>query len=70
MIRLKTFSFRFAEQVLNSKLSLKQEIEGVLTNTKVNLCSLSRPNYNELLDTQFVKMNWKRQPLVFSEHKT
>ena len=26
-IRLQTFSFRFAEQVLNSKLTLKQEIE-------------------------------------------
>lgn len=67
MIRLKTYSFRFAEQVLNSKLSLKQEIEGVLINSKVNLCSLSRPNYNKLLDAQFVKMNWERQPLVFSE---
>ncbi len=28
-IRLQKFSFRFAEQVLNSKLALKQEIESI-----------------------------------------
>ena len=33
MLRLQTFSYRFAEQVLNSKLSLKQEIESVLMKT-------------------------------------
>lgn len=26
-LRLRTYSYRFAEQVLNSKLALKQEIE-------------------------------------------
>jgi len=30
-LRLENFSYRFAEQVLNSKLAIKQEIEGILT---------------------------------------
>ena len=34
-IRLQTFSFRFAEQVLNSRLSIKRELEdaGIITGT-------------------------------------
>ena len=34
-INLQTFSFRFAEQVLNSKLSVKQEIEDILNDTGI-----------------------------------
>ena len=30
-IRLERFSYRFAEQVLNSKLAIKQEVEAILT---------------------------------------
>lgn len=67
MIRLQTFSFRFAEQVLNSRLFLKQEVEHILTNTEIDLSSLSRPRFNELLDKKFVQAGWKRQPSVFSE---
>jgi len=39
-IRLQTFSYRYAEQVLNSKLAIKQEIENTLLDgsfVKVNL---------------------------------
>lgn len=37
---LQRFSYRFAEQVLNSKLALKQEIEQVLTNPEIDISSL------------------------------
>lgn len=66
-IRLRTFSFRFAEQVLNSKLSIKQEIESILTNGHVDFSQLSRPKFNEILDKQFPEKGWERQPAVFGE---
>lgn len=40
-IRLEKFSYRFAEQVLNSKLNLKQEIEEILTDSTIDLSKLS-----------------------------
>jgi hypothetical protein len=48
-LRLQRFSFRFAEQVLNSKLSLKDEIETILLETIPDITKLSRPAFNELL---------------------
>lgn len=66
MLRLVKFSFRFAEQVLNSKLSLKQEIEEILTGN-VDLHSLSRPRFNEILEERFESEGWQCQPSVFDE---
>lgn len=65
-LRLHKFSYRFAEQVLNSKLALKQEIEDVLENI-ADIKSLSRPAFNKLLDEKFVARGWSRQPPVFDE---
>lgn len=66
-IRLQRFSFRFAEQVLNSKLVSKQEIEGILQNTDLNPSTLSRPRFNEILKEQFTARGWENQPAVFDE---
>jgi len=66
-IRLQTFSFRFAEQVLNSKLAIKQEIESVLTDPRIDVAQLSRPRFNEILDEVFPAKGWERQPAVFDE---
>lgn len=68
-IRLKRFSYRFAEQVLNSRLSLKQEIEETLTDSSIDIPSLSRPVFNKVLDDVFVAKGWTRQPPVFNEPK-
>jgi hypothetical protein len=38
ILRLQSFSYRFAEQVLNSKLALKQEIENVLLDLDIEIC--------------------------------
>jgi len=46
-LRLRTYSYRFAEQVLNSKLSLKEEIRGVIENLDPDPKDLSRPRFNE-----------------------
>ncbi|MCW9032658.1 MAG: BglII/BstYI family type II restriction endonuclease [Alphaproteobacteria bacterium] len=66
-IILRKFSYRFAEQVLNSKLVLKQECEDILTDTSMNIEGLSRPNFNAELDKRFVKAGWESQPAVFGE---
>ncbi|MFB0559799.1 MAG: BglII/BstYI family type II restriction endonuclease [Candidatus Lokiarchaeia archaeon] len=62
---LRKFSYRFAEEVLNSKLALKQEIEEVLTDPNIDISSLSRPYFNDVLKDQFVKKGWESQPSVF-----
>jgi hypothetical protein len=65
-IRLERFSYRFAEQVLNSKLALKQEVEEVLTSKAIEVASLSRPNFNKVLRGLFVEKGWEDQPHVFA----
>jgi hypothetical protein len=65
-LRLQKFSYRFAEQVLNSNLSLKNELESVLLEP-VNLNELSRPKFNKILEERFVALGWTSQPPVFDE---
>jgi len=67
MIRLKTYSFRFAEQVLNARLALKQEIEKILQDPSIKIADLSRPHFNEVLDGLFRNRGWQPQPQVFPE---
>jgi hypothetical protein len=50
-MRYNTFSFRFAEEVLNGKLSLKKEIQNILIGLNPNLKTLSRPQFNQILRT-------------------
>jgi hypothetical protein len=64
-IRLERFSYRFAEQVLNSKLAIKQEIESILSDPSIEISQLSRPRFNRILDELFVAKGWERQPRVF-----
>ena len=53
-IRIQRYSFRFAEQVLNGRLAIKQEIEDILFDERILLDNLSRPNFNKLLEGLFV----------------
>ncbi len=64
-IRLERFSYRFAEQVLNSKLAIKQEVEGILTSDALEIATLSRPTFNKVLRESFVAKGWTDQPHVF-----
>jgi len=66
-IRLKKYSYRFAEQVINSKLALKTEIESVLTDPRIDLSKMSRPEFNKVLVQLFDEYHWKNQPDVFEE---
>ena len=69
MIRLKYYSFRFAEQVLNSRLAIKQEIDSILQDPSIIVENLSRPKFNEILDGLFLARGWDSQPQVFPEPK-
>ncbi len=66
-VRLERLSYRFAEQVLNSKLAIKQEVEDILASKQIEMNSLSRPNFNRILRESFVAKGWEDQPDVFSE---
>jgi len=67
-IRLETFSYRFAEQVLNSKFHIKQEIESILFAFQINLTRLSLPKFNKILEELFVKKGWEKQPSILDEY--
>lgn len=60
--RLQKYSYRFAEQVLNSNLAIKQEIDDVIQAASSNIAVLSRPNFNKVLREQFISKNWEDQP--------
>ena len=64
-IRLKKFSYRFAEEVINSKLNIKNEIEEILYESTKNLSILSRREFNNVLETEFQNRGWTSQPQVF-----
>ena len=68
-LRIQTYSYRFAEQVLNSNLSLKQEVEETLLDPSIDISTLSRPNFNAVLDELLSKKGWETQPSVFDEPK-
>ena len=53
-IQLKKYSYRFAENILNSKLELKQEVEKILVDPEINFSKLNRPHYNEILKDRFL----------------
>lgn len=62
---LQKYSYRFAEEVLNSKLAVKHEIEDVLTELRFDINTLSRPRLNAILRAAFIAKQWEDQPYVF-----
>lgn len=62
-----SFSYRFADEVLNAKLAIKREIEEILDSQTAAVSTLSRPHFNELLRSAFVARGWEDQPAVFDE---
>ena len=50
---------------LNSKLSIKQEIESVIIESSDTLSELSRPKFNKILEIKFIEKDWESQPSVF-----
>ncbi len=62
-LTLQTYSYRFAEQVMNSNLSLRKQIEGIITDPSLPVTELSRPTFNKELDDRFQANGWEAQPV-------
>jgi len=58
-MRFRTYFYRFAKQVLNSKLELKEEIEEIIESVKVKPKAFSRPELNKILETKFTEHGWE-----------
>ena len=67
-IRLKKYSYRFAEQVFNGKIELKNELEEIIFESTKDLSILSRPEFNRILKDEFLKKGWINQPPVFENN--
>lgn len=66
-VRLKKYSYRFAEQVFNSNLALKEEVENILFHSTKDLSILDRRTFNRILREAFISKNWINQPQVFND---
>src|SRR5215471_3665425 len=66
-LHVKTFSYRFAEQVLNSRLAIKEEILSVITDPAIDVAILSRPYFIKVLRDSFTQKGWQDRPSVFDE---
>jgi hypothetical protein len=66
-LTLQKYSYRFAEQVLNSNLAVKTEMENILTDLTFDVNTLSRPQFNSILRDIFVAKGWESQPYVFGD---
>ena len=64
-VRLKKYSYRFAEQVFNGKIETKNELEDIIYSATKDLSVLSRPEFNRLLNEEFKSRGWETQPAVF-----
>ena len=65
-LSLQRHSFRFADEVLNSRLALKKEVEEIILRA-YDPHSLSRKGFNAVLRERFVSAGWEDQPLVFGD---
>jgi len=63
-MKFKTWSYRFAEQVLNSKLRIRKEIEQIIESIDIPSNQLTRPNMNKIFREKFLQLGWEEQPKV------
>ena len=68
-VRLKKYSFRFAEELFNSRLAQKSEIEQILYSACSDLSRLSRKEFNKILNNLFLENGWEGQPRVSPDMK-
>ena len=66
-VRIQKYSYRFAEQIFNSKLELKNELESIIYSACNDLSRLTRPTFNKILEEKFVAHQWQSQAPVFPD---
>ena len=68
-MRFVSWSYRYAEQILNSKLAIKKEIEDALPAVKIQSQGLRRPELNTAIEKEFTLRGWARQPKVTGDRE-
>jgi len=82
-LRFTTYSYRFAEEVLNAKLEIKKEIEDVVSSIMLQTAPIEagdspgkgtkpgvRPQMNRLFEGEFEKRGWQAEFRVFDDPKS
>jgi len=64
LVKHRTWSYRFAEEILNSRLDLKKEIIDVVDSSILPFDQLTRPNLNKEFEKRFLEHGWDTQPHV------
>jgi len=68
-LRYVPWSYRHAEEVLNSMLKLRTEIQESITAIRLPPEGLSRPQMNKELEKQLVGRGWQGQPRVAGDRE-
>ena len=63
-MRFSPWSYRYADEILNSKLAPKKEVEDAIRSIQLRPDGLSRPRMNEEIEKQLTTSGWKGQPGV------
>jgi len=66
-MRFRTWSYRFGEEVLNSNLPLKKEIEEVIKSINFSPSEVTRPTLNQAFREEFQKRGWESEVRIFEE---
>ena len=80
LLRFISYSYRFAEEVLNSQLSVKKEIDDIITSIKIPSVGPEagdkpgagakpnlRPKLNKMFEDEFSKRGWQSQFRLFDD---
>ena len=57
-MQYRTYSYRFAEEVLNSKFSLKKEITDIISLLNPDCSTVNRPTFNQIVEDAFKVKGW------------
>jgi hypothetical protein len=64
-VNLIYYNYRFADEVLNSNLGVKNEIIDVLKSIDDTAFGISRPDLNKLIEVELSKKGWETQVAAF-----
>ena len=66
-MKFTTWSYRFAEEILNGKLAVKREIEDIIRSVNISKDHLTRPALNEAFRKEFEAKGWETEVRLFNE---
>jgi len=64
-LNLKHYNYRFADEVLNSNITVKKELMDTLEQLTVSALGVSRPELNKLIENELAKKEWRVQVPAF-----